>query len=177
MIKGRGLDPARLANLVMIFNAGMLCGSLSCGALSERVGRRLAIALYAGCTLLAAPLYLFSSAPAAVALGAFLGGFVGVGWTGATPSYLSEHFPTRLRGLGVGTAYHIGALVGALAPVVIPALHRSGMGLDPRDVDLRVGRGRAGRDRRLAEPRAPRRPPVTGPAASRRPLFRRDGCG
>src|SRR5262249_37517735 len=78
----------------------------------------------------AAALYLLSADPALVALGAFVGGFCGVGWTGATPSYLAEHFPTRLRGAGVGIAYHAGALVGALSPEMVPRLDRR-LGLGP----------------------------------------------
>lgn len=126
---GRGLTPAELSRLVLLFNAGMLGGSLCCGALSERLGRRPAIALFAAGTVPAAALYLLPASGPAAALGAVIGGFVGAGWSGAAPSYLAEQFPARLRGLGVGAAYHLGALLGALSPAAVPALERRGLPL------------------------------------------------
>jgi len=129
LIKARGFSANELALLVMLFNVGMLAGSICCGVLSERVGRRFAIALFAGFTIPACFLYLFPVDMYALAVGALIGGFVGVGWNGATPSYLAEQFPTRLRGVGVGTAYHIGALVGAVAPLAVPALEHAGWDL------------------------------------------------
>jgi SHS family lactate transporter-like MFS transporter len=125
----RGLGPSWLTLLLLLFNAGMLGGAITCGTLSERIGRRRAVALFAAGTIPVTALYLFPAETALLAVGALLGGFVGVGWTGATPSYLSEHFPARLRGAGVGTAYHVGALVGALSPEAVPLLERHGLTL------------------------------------------------
>ncbi|MCS6912026.1 MAG: MFS transporter [Myxococcales bacterium] len=129
LIAARGLGPDVLARLVGLFNAGMLAGAMLCGALSERIGRRPAIALFAAATIPVSALYLLPSEPTLLHLGAFLGGLWGVGWTGATPSYLAEQFATRIRGVGVGTAYHLGALVGALSPRAVPALEQAGLAL------------------------------------------------
>ena len=130
LLAARRTSPGQVTKLITLFNAGMLAGALACGALSERIGRRAAIALFAGAAIPGALLYLLSRAAPWVSVGAVVGGFVGVGWTGATPSYLAEQFPTRLRGAGVGTCFHIGALVGAFAPQVVPRLERIGLSLE-----------------------------------------------
>jgi hypothetical protein len=42
------------------------------------------------------------------------------------PTYLSERFPTAVRGVGAGFAYHAGAALGALTPFLIGALQDAG---------------------------------------------------
>jgi MFS family permease len=45
--------------------------------------------------------------------GALLVGFGAHGMWGAFPSYITERFPTEVRGAGAGFCYHAGALVGS----------------------------------------------------------------
>jgi hypothetical protein len=45
---------------------------------------------------------------------------------GVVPTYLSERFPTAVRGVGAGFAYHAGAALGALTPFVVGALQDAG---------------------------------------------------
>jgi len=61
--------------------------------------------------------------------GAFLVGFFAVGAWGMVPTYLNERFPTAVRAVGAGFAYHVGAAVGSFTPTIIGALQDRGMSL------------------------------------------------
>jgi hypothetical protein len=56
-------------------------------------------------------------------------GATGTAIWGMAPSYLTERFPTAVRGVGPGLTYHIGAAVGSLTPLLLGALQDSGMPL------------------------------------------------
>ena len=60
--------------------------------------------------------------PRLLLLGALLMGFFGAGMWGVVPTYLSERFPTAVRSVGGGFAYHAGAALGSLTPYVVGAL-------------------------------------------------------
>ena len=62
-------------------------------------------------------------------LGALLMGFFGAGMWGVVPTYLSERFPTAVRGVGSGFAYHAGAALGSLTPFVVGGLQDTGWAL------------------------------------------------
>ena len=53
-------------------------------------------------------------------------GFFGFGMWGVVPTYLSGRFPTAVRGVGSGFAYHAGSSLGALTPFVVGALQDAG---------------------------------------------------
>jgi MFS family permease len=84
------------------------------------------------------PLYLFSTNPSLLLLGALLMGFFGVGIWGVVPTYLSERFPTAVRGVGSGFTYHAGAALGALTPFVVGALQDAGWEL-PQAMAVCIG--------------------------------------
>jgi len=62
-------------------------------------------------------------------LGAFLVGFFAAGAWGMVPTYLNERFPTAVRAVGAGFAYHVGAAVGSFTPAIIGAMQDRGMTL------------------------------------------------
>jgi SHS family lactate transporter-like MFS transporter len=103
---------------IMLLNVGSLLGYWSCGALSERMGRRAALSLFALLGALIIPLYSLNSNPSLVMLGGTLEGFFGVGFWGVIPAYLAERFPTAVRGVGPGTAFHVGAAIGSFGPTI-----------------------------------------------------------
>ena len=43
------------------------------------------------------------------------------------PSYLTERFPTAVRGVGPGLSYHVGAAIGAMTPLILGQLQDGGM--------------------------------------------------
>ena len=118
-----------LAYLIAL-NGGGLFGSIALGQLSEtRLGRRGAPTLGMILGTLSAPLYLWSTDPTLLLVGAALVGFGCSGAWGIVPGYLSERFPTDARAVGTGFAYHVGAGLGAGTPFLIGALRDSGMTL------------------------------------------------
>ena len=54
-------------------------------------------------------------------------GASGGGIWGMAPSYLTERFPTAVRGVGPGLSYHVGAALGSMTPFVLGDLQDGGM--------------------------------------------------
>jgi MFS family permease len=69
----------------------------------------------------ALPLYV-GWIPALLPLGAFLGGALGVGYSGVTPVLTTSLFPEHVRGRAIGVVYHVGAMIGAASPVATAGL-------------------------------------------------------
>ena len=118
-------------SFLLLLNAGGLIGSVALGAMSEKWGgRRGSATLGMVVGLLSVPLYLFSSSPSALLLGAWMMGFFAAGAWGMVPGYLSERFPTEARGVGTGFAYHAGVGMGSYAPYVIGRMQDGGTPLN-----------------------------------------------
>jgi MFS transporter, SHS family, lactate transporter len=127
LLRELGLAPLRY---LIALNAGGLIGSVLLGQLSEsRLGRRGAPTLGMFLGVLCAPLFLWSTDPDVLWLGAFLVGFGCAGAWGIVPGYLSERFPTEARAVGTGFTYHVGAGLGAFTPTLIGTLQDGGMPL------------------------------------------------
>jgi SHS family lactate transporter-like MFS transporter len=115
---------------VVALNAGAIIGSVIWGRVSEsRFGRRGAATMGAALGIAMIPLYLMTTDPALRVVGALLIGVGGPGMWGIVPSYLTERFPTAVRGVGPGFSYHAGAAIGAVTPYWIGDLRDGGMAL------------------------------------------------
>jgi sugar phosphate permease len=115
---------------VVTLSIGGIVGSAFWGWLSQgRPGRRGAVTLAATIGIVVAPLYLMNQDPKLLLVGALLMGFGAHGMWGAFPSYLSERFPSAVRGAGAGFSYHAGSLVGSVTPSVIGYMRDAGMPL------------------------------------------------
>jgi MFS family permease len=113
---------------LVIFNLGGILGSAIWGRLSETaLGRRGAVTCGALMGVAMVPLYLWSTEPHWLMLGAALMGIGGPGMWGVVPTYLTERFPTAARGVGPGFAYHAGASLGAVTPALIGFLQDKGL--------------------------------------------------
>ena len=124
-LRGIGVDPLPY---VVGFNAGAILGVAVWGRASEgAMGRRGAVSLAALLGVAAAPLFLAASGPARLLAGAVLMGATGGGIWGMAPAYLTERFPTAVRGVGPGLSYHVGAAVGSATPLVLGQLQDGGM--------------------------------------------------
>ncbi|HJW09363.1 MAG TPA: MFS transporter [Holophagaceae bacterium] len=128
-----GFGTSITANIAIVYNLGALSGGMAFGALSERLGRRRAIALAAVLALPMIPMWAYSTTPLMFALGAFLMQFMVQGAWGIVPAHLNELSPPALRAVLPGFAYQLGNLaMSKMAPFQagIAEAHRTGAGND-----------------------------------------------
>jgi MFS transporter, SHS family, lactate transporter len=121
MIGEHHIAPATAKGYVMVFNVGMLVGVIVAGWVANRFGVIAALVTPALLMVPALPLYV-GAAPALLPLGAFLGGALGVGYSGVTPVLTTSLFATHVRARCIAIVYHVGALIGAIAPTLIATL-------------------------------------------------------
>ena len=127
LLRSRGIEP--LAYLVTL-NLGQALGNPAWGWISDRrLGRRGAVTLAAVLGVAAVPLFTLATSHTVMWLGAVVMGVCGIGIWGMAPTYLSERFPTIVRGVGPGLAYHTGAAIGSVTPTFIGMLQQRGMPL------------------------------------------------
>jgi SHS family lactate transporter-like MFS transporter len=103
-----------VSTIAITFNIGAMLGGIVCGTLSQRIGRRRAIGLAAGASLLCLPLWAFSTTPVWIGVGAFLMQFCVQGAWGVVPVHLNELSPAAIRGTFPGFTYQAGNLLAAL---------------------------------------------------------------
>jgi MFS transporter, SHS family, lactate transporter len=120
MLQGElGMAPNTAFLHVILFNAGMLFGVIAAGFIAQRFGVIVALVAPALLMVPALPLYV-GMVSWALPIGAFLGGALGVGYSGVTPVLTTSLFPAQVRALAIGLVYHIGAFVAAFVPWLIP---------------------------------------------------------
>ena len=100
---------------------GQLGGMLSFGAVSDRLGRRPAFALYSLLTAAAVGTLAVAWARSAAAPGAVLGGHValgvGSGCTAGFGALLAELYPAEVRGAAMGATYNLARAAQLATPV------------------------------------------------------------
>ncbi|MGW3008841.1 MFS transporter [Streptomyces sp. NPDC001219] len=116
---GLGYAPGQVTDVMFYAGFGTMAGCWLAGYAGDRFGTRRA---YAG-TLLASLVFVFpvfavrDSLPVLGVL-LFLLLALSQGISGILPKYLAGHFPTATRAASVGFVYNVGALGGAVAPVL-----------------------------------------------------------
>jgi MFS family permease len=122
----RQLSVLNTGSYLLVLIVGSFLGYLTSAYLSDRLGRRICFILFAISAAVLVVMYtlipitdtvmLFLGFP----LGFFLSGiFSGMG------AFLSELFPSRMRGSGQGFCYNFGRAVGAVFPVVVGHLSKT----------------------------------------------------
>jgi SHS family lactate transporter-like MFS transporter len=163
-----GLSPHQVGLVAVIYNLGAIAGGVTCGTLSERIGRRRTIIGAALLALPIVPLWALSGSPVLLALGAFLMQFMVQGAWGVIPVHLNELSPPEARGTFPGFTYQLGnllasvnasvqaavaahyggnyglalALVAGVVGLVIAGL--TAIGSEAKGVDLSAGAGASG---------------------------------
>jgi len=103
--------------------AGAFFGYLTGGILADKIGRRMTFLFFAiGAGAIAV---IYTSVPfgnGAMLLLGFPLGFFASGVFSAMGPFFTEHFPTRVRGVGQGFAYNVGRATGALFPTLVGVL-------------------------------------------------------
>ena len=156
------LAPEDVATIAVVYNIGAILGGLSFGALSQRIGRRVAIVIAALLALPVIPLWVYSASPVMLGLGAFLMQVAVQGAWGVIPAHLNELSPPEIRATFPGFTYQLGNLLAAANATIQSAIAaRLGgdyalplaatIGIVAVAIALLVGLGREARHVRMAE--------------------------
>jgi MFS family permease len=119
----RGLSVLNTGGYLFVVIVGSFVGYLVSAWLSDRIGRKRTLVLFAVCSLLAIVgyTYLPISNSVMLALG-FPLGFFASGVFSPIGAFFTELFPSRVRGSGQGFSYNVGRGIGALFPTLVGIL-------------------------------------------------------
>ena len=106
-------DTATVSTIAVVYNIGAMLGGLFFGTLSQKIGRRWAIAIAALLSLAAIPLWAFGTTPVTIGFGAFLMQFFVQGAWGVVPVHLNELSPPLIRGTFPGFVYQLGNVLAS----------------------------------------------------------------
>ncbi|MGN6315893.1 MFS transporter [Trinickia sp.] len=113
--------------IAITYNIGAIIGGIVFGSLSEKIGRRKAIAIAALIALPVLPLWAFASGSIPLAIGAFLMQISVQGAWGVIPAHLNEMSPPEVRATFPGLVYQLGNLLAsANATIQAGIAHRNG---------------------------------------------------
>jgi MFS family permease len=102
---------------------GSFCGYLAGGYFADRIGRRLTFLVFGiGAGAVAAVYTMVSFGNAAMLVLGFPLGFFAAGVFSGMGAFYTEHFPTRVRGVGQGFTYNLGRGTAALFPTMVGRL-------------------------------------------------------
>jgi len=113
------LAAAVVATPILLSNLVGFVGMAFWGVLADRIGRRWSIIIPAFLGCVVAPIYLLAGDVSWIIAGFVIQGFFGGAIYGQNPSYLTERFPTEVRGTASAFCYHQGAIFGGLVPPLI----------------------------------------------------------
>lgn len=122
----RHLSVLNTGGYLFVVILGAFCGFLTAAHLADGIGRRPTFFLFAVCAAIMVFSYTLLPIPNEAML--FLGfplGFFANGMFSPMGPFLSELFPTRVRGTAQGFAYNAGRAIGALFPTLVGVLSAS----------------------------------------------------
>lgn len=112
--------------IVIVAILTSLLGYFSSGYISDKIGRKKALYIFSGLAIILAfpTMYGMFTGAYGILMAGFLASllaFVTTGAYGVIPAYLSEKFPTKVRGTGVGISFNGGFIVGSWSSVIVLA--------------------------------------------------------
>jgi MFS transporter, SHS family, lactate transporter len=110
--------PQLRAALTAFSMVGAITGGIVTGMISDRIGRRRAIAGTLVLAVLAIPTWAFAPNLVVLWIGAFIMQFMVQGAWGVIPAHITELSPDGVRGFLPGFAYQCGALIAGLVPLL-----------------------------------------------------------
>jgi SHS family lactate transporter-like MFS transporter len=105
------LSPETVGVIGVLYGLGSIAGGIVFGTLSEKWGRKRAIATAALLAIPVIPLYAYGHSAWTLGAGAVLMQFMVQGAWGVVPAYLTELTPSPIRATAPGLAYQLGGLV------------------------------------------------------------------
>jgi MFS family permease len=121
--KSGGDGAAWASRAGMIYNGGAIAGYISFGFLADRFGRRPAVMLYFGASLILTPvLFLWTHSLAVAAVVLVVNGFFTLGQYTWMPVWLPEFYPTHLRATGTAFVFNAARFVAFLGPLLSGAI-------------------------------------------------------
>jgi MFS family permease len=119
-LHSRGLSVVSTSGYLLIVIAGSFAGYLTSAHLTDRIGRRASLTVFAAGSFLAIGAYMILPlGDVGTLLLGFPLGFFPSGSFSPMGSFFTELFPTALRGSGQGFSYNSGRAVGALFPTLV----------------------------------------------------------
>ena len=116
----RQLSVLNTSGYLLVLILGSFLGYLTSAYLSDRIGRRRCFMLFA-CTA-GVLIVMYTQIPITDSLMLLLGfplGFFLSGIFSGMGAYLSELFPSRVRGSGQGFCYNVGRAIGSIGPALV----------------------------------------------------------
>ena len=116
----RGLSVLNTGGYLFVVIVGSFLGYMTGAWLTDRLGRRRTLVLFAVCSFLTVTAYTYLPIGNSVML--VLGfplGFFASGSFSPMGAFFTELFPSRLRGSGQGFSYNFGRGIGALFPTLV----------------------------------------------------------
>ena len=103
----------------MIYNAGAIAGYIAFGFLADRLGRRPAVMLFFGMSLLLTPvLFLWTHSLGLAVVVLVVNGFFTLGQYTWMPVWLPELYPTHLRATGAAFVFNAARFIAFLGPLL-----------------------------------------------------------
>ena len=119
----RHLPAIGAGTLLYFVIAGAFAGYVSAGYINDAIGRRYTFVLFAGCSAILVPTYLFLlNADWQLYIAGPLLGYFASGIFSGFGAFLSELFPGRVRGCAQGFCYNSGRGIAGAGPALIGAL-------------------------------------------------------
>ena len=119
---GAGLGSAATTTYLFIMQAGMWCGYVTFGFVSDRFGRKRSYVTYLLSAAILLAIYVSVRQPAALLVLGPLVAFAATGYFSGFGAVTAEVYPTSVRATAQGFTYNIGRLVSAAAPYLVGTL-------------------------------------------------------
>jgi MFS family permease len=108
---------------LVVLIVGAFLGYLAGGFSADKIGRRLTFLVFAiGAGTVAVTYTMVPFGDTAMLFLGFPLGFFSAGVFSGMGAFFTEHFPTRVRGVGQGFSYNVGRAAGALFPMLVGVL-------------------------------------------------------
>ena len=116
----RHIPAVTSGSLLYLLIGGSFVGYICAGYINDALGRKTTFIIFSACSAIMVPLYLYTVVAdwQLVVAGPLLGFFASGIFSGFGP-YLSELFPSDVRGAGQGFCYNLGRGVAGIGPFLI----------------------------------------------------------